>query len=135
MSDMSGLDEPGSQDRDDGIPADKYVVKISVTPETVIELLRSFELDVGDRPHIEPAAEGRGTLHAFAPQAQIRRLQAAGYIVEVGENASETGRQRMAEVPEGDRFQGGRTAPRGIGRKPGRNEGTGLGPEAGGQAK
>lgn len=95
-----------------------------------------FDLDVGDRPHIEPTAETGGTLYAFAPQEQIREIEAAGYRIEVGENVSETGRQRMAEVSEGDRFEGGRIPPRGLGRKPRQHdEGQGREPEQGGQAR
>jgi hypothetical protein len=37
--------------------------------------------------------------------------------LEVGENAAELAKQRMEEVGRGDRFEGGRVAPRGLGRK------------------
>ena len=135
MSDIPGPEDAGRPNREGGDLADKFAVKISVTPETVTELLRRFDLDVGDRPHVEPIAERRGTLYAFAPQEQIREIEAAGYTIEVGENLSETGRQRMAEVSEGDRFEGGRVPPRGLGRKPGRHdEGQGQKPEKDGQA-
>jgi len=136
MNDVTGSGDGGGPSRDEGVPADTFAVKISVTPETITDLLRRFELDVGDRPHVEPTAEGRGTLHAFAPQEQIREIEAAGYTIDVGENVSETGRQRMAEVSEGDRYEGGRIPPRGLGRKPGRHEaGPGGEPENGGQTR
>jgi len=136
MTDMPGPEDAGRPNREGDVPADKFAVKISVTPETVTELLRRFDLDVGDRPHVEPTAERRGMLYAFAPQEQIREIEAAGYTIEVGENLSETGRQRMAEVSEGDRFEGGRVPPRGLGRKPSRHdEGQGQEPEKGGQAR
>jgi len=128
---------PGDADRpngEGGALADKFAVKISVTPETVTELLRVFDLDVGDRPHVEPTAERRGMLYAFAPQEQVREIEAAGYTIEVGENVSETGRQRMAEVLEGDRFKGGLVPPRGLGRKPSPGEGHGGEAEKGDQA-
>lgn len=132
MNDRS--EDAGASSRDEGVPADSFAVKISVTPATVTELLRRFELDVGDRPHVEPTAEGRGLLYAFASQEQIREVEAAGYSIDIGENVSETGRQRMAEVSEGDRFEGGRIPPRGLGRKPGRREAAPGGePESGGQ--
>jgi hypothetical protein len=38
----------------------------------------------------------------------------------VGENVSEFGRQRMAEISKVDRFEGGRVPPRGLGAKPDR---------------
>ena len=134
MNDMSDSEDAGPTNRDEGVPADSFAVKVSVTPATMTELLRRFELDVGDRPYVEPTAEGRGLLYAFASREQIRELEAAGYSIDIGENASETGRQRMAEVSEGDRFEGGRIPPRGLGRKPGRREaGPGGEPENGGQ--
>jgi hypothetical protein len=136
MADMPGPEDASRLNREGGVLADKFAVKISVTPETVTELFRRFDLDVGDRPHVEPTAERRGTLYAFAPQEQIREIEAAGYTIEVGENVSETGRQRMAEVSQGDRFEGGRVPPRGLGRKPGRHdEGQRREPENGGQAR
>ena len=61
--------------------------------------------------------------YAFAPEDQIREIQAAGYSVEVGENVSATARERQAEVGKGDRFEGGRVPPRGLGRKPGGRNG------------
>jgi hypothetical protein len=128
--------DTGRQNREEGVPPDKFALKVSVTPESMKELIAKFDLDVGDRPHVEPAAEGRGTLYAFAPEKQIREIEAAGYTVEVGENASEIGRQRMTEVSEGDRFEGGRVPPRGLGQKPGRtDEPQGREPEKGGQAR
>ncbi len=51
MADMPGPEDAGRLNREGGVLADKFAVKISVTPETVTELLRRFDLDVGDRPH------------------------------------------------------------------------------------
>ncbi|MFC5264308.1 hypothetical protein ACFPJ1_19545 [Kribbella qitaiheensis] len=122
MTDTPGPPNADRPDSDGSVQDDKFAVKISVTPDTVTELLRRFDLDVGDRPHVEQTTETRGALYAFAPHEQIREMEAAGYTIEVGENVSETGRQRMAEVSEGDRFDGGRVPPRGLGRKPGRHD-------------
>ena len=120
MTDKQRPEDAGRPTDEEGVPADKFAVKISVTPETLTELLRRFDLDVGDRPHVEPRADRRGALYAFAPQEQVRQIEAAGYAIEVGENVSATGRERMAEISEGDRFEGGRVPPRGLGRKPAR---------------
>jgi hypothetical protein len=126
MSDRSDAKE--SIGRDDGDPpSDRFAIRIEVTRESFNKLLREYDLDVGDRPLVEPKAEGAGTLLAFAPASQIKELEAAGYRVEVGENISEIGRQRQAEVGEGDRFEGGRVAPLGLGMKPGQKRG-GTGP-------
>jgi hypothetical protein len=120
-------DEPGPKGasrpkRDADVPPDRYSIKVTVRPETLTELISKFDLDVGDRPHVEPQPDGRGLLYAFAPEDQIRDIEAAGYSVERGENVSATGRERMAEVATGDRFEGGRVPPRGLGQKPGRGE-------------
>lgn len=111
---------------DNGQPPDLHAVRVAVTRESLPEVLRTFALDVGDRPLVEPQPDGTGTLLAFASEEQVRRLEEAGYRVEVGENLSELGRRRQAEVGTGDRFEGGRVAPRGLGTKRG-----GTGKEAG----
>jgi hypothetical protein len=120
VTDTHGPEDAGRPTDEEAVAADKFAVKISVTPETLSELLRRFDLDVGDRPHVEPSADRRGALYAFAPQEQIRQIEAAGYEIEVGENVSATGRERMTEISDGDRFEGGRVPPRGLGRKPAR---------------
>jgi hypothetical protein len=120
MTDGPGPGDTGQAPPDEPVPPDRFSIKVRVTPDTLGELLRRFELDVGDRPHVEPAADGSGTLYAFAPETQIREIEAAGYAVEVGENVSATGRQRMGELAVGDRFEGGRIPPKGLGEKPGR---------------
>jgi hypothetical protein len=125
MAERSSRGGKGGSHQGGEVPPDRFAVKISVRPDTFTELIRKIALDVGDRPHIEPGPDGSGTLYAFAPEEQIRELEAAGYAVEVGENVSETGRARMAEVPQGDRFDGGRIPPRGLGAKPGRQSGKG----------
>jgi hypothetical protein len=92
-------------------------VRITVTRESFDSLLKKFDLDVGCRPHVHAAADGMGILTAFATRDRIRELESAGYTVEVGENASELGRRRQEEVGKGDRFEGGRVVPRGLGEK------------------
>jgi hypothetical protein len=115
-------DKDDRSDYSDEERPDLMAVHITVTRETMPTLLGSFDLDVGDRPMVEPKPDGSGSLLAFADDEMIRRLEAAGYDVEVGENVSEVGRQRQEEVGTGDRFEGGRVVPRGLGTKPGRND-------------
>lgn len=122
MADKPGPNGAGRPNPDAEVPLDRYSIKVTVRPETLTELISKFDLDVGDRPHVEPQPDGRGLLYAFAPEDQIREIEAAGYSVERGENVSATGRERMAEVAQGDRFEGGRVPPRGLGQKPGRGE-------------
>jgi hypothetical protein len=96
---------------------DLFTARITVTRESFDALLKKFDLDVGCRPHVHANADGTGTLTAFATQERIRELEAAGYTVEVGEYASELGRRRQEEVGKGDRFEGGRVVPQGLGEK------------------
>ena len=122
MADKPNPTGAGRPNPDAAAPPDRYSIKVTVRPETLTELISKFDLDVGDRPHVEPQPDGGGLLYAFAPDDQIREIEAAGYTVERGENVSATGRERMAEVAQGDRFEGGRVPPRGLGTKPGRDE-------------
>ena len=103
--------------KDEKVLPDLFTVRIEVTRENFADLLGKFDLDVGCRPHVDPSADGTGTLTAFASRERIREIEAAGYKVEVVENASELGRQRQSEVGQGDRFEGGRVVPRGLGEK------------------
>jgi hypothetical protein len=120
---MSDQPESGSADqpqRNGTIPPDLYAARITGSRETLARLMQAFELDVGCRPHPETNPDGSGTLLVYATEERIRELRAAGYSVEPGENVSAVGRQRQAEVAQGDRFSGGRVAPHGLGEKPGR---------------
>jgi len=117
---MNEQSQPGDANQFPGtevIPPDLFAARIRVTRESLTKLLQTFELDVGCRPHPEVNSDGIGSLLAYATEERIRELQAAGYTVEAGENVSALGRQRQAEVGRGDRFQGGRIAPRGLGEK------------------
>lgn len=122
MSEPTGTNEPPAEPaRDVDDRADLLAVRITVTRESFGELMQRFALDVGCRPVVEQTeqtGDDRGTLLAFAPRTQIAELEAAGYQIEIGENVSEVGRQRQAEIGQGDRFEGGRAVPRGLGTKP-----------------
>jgi hypothetical protein len=104
---------------DEAGPPDLYAARITGSRETIVRLMQSFDLDVGCRPHPEVNPDGSVTLLAYADEERMSRLRAAGYRVERGENVSAVGRQRQAEVGVGDRFMGGRIAPRGLGKKTG----------------
>lgn len=105
---------------------DKFAVRVKVTRDQAEKLLRRDELDFGDHPRIGENPDGTSTVDVFVTRAEIEALRAEGYEVEVGTNMSARGRERLAEVGQGDRFDGGRIPPRGIGRKiGGRGEGGG----------
>ena len=102
---------------------DRFAVRITVDREGARRLTQRTDLDFGDRPHIRPQSENRAILEAFATRSQIAELRAEGYAVAVGANESAAGRARQAEVGRGDRFEGGRVRPNGLGRKVGGREG------------
>jgi hypothetical protein len=115
--DTGGSNQPQGNE---AVPPDLYAAQVTGSRETLARLLQTFELDVGCRhPHVEPNPDGTATLVVYATEERIREIQAAGYKVETGENVSAVGRERQAEVAKGDRFEGGRVAPRGLGKKPG----------------
>ena len=60
---------------------------------------------------------GEWTVEAYVPQKVVTRLQKAGVRVEVDKEFEKRAVARRGEVGAGDRFHGGRTPPRGIGRK------------------
>ena len=120
MNDPTGPGDSNQSQRNEPIPPDLYAARITGSRETLAKLMQAFELDVGCRhPQIEANADTTATLLVYATKERIRELQDAGYNVETLENVSELGRQRQMEVGKGDRFEGGRVAPRGLGKKPG----------------
>lgn len=104
-----------SSEPDPDLP-DLYEVRITGAPDTVRELVAKFDLDVGCRhPHVEANRDRTVTLLAFASEAKIADIASAGVTVERGANVSALGRERQAEVGKGDRFEGGKLAPEGLG--------------------
>ena len=79
-----------------------------------LRFAREYKLDVINTDVDE---RQRPTITVLVTKEQIERLQSAGAQVEVGENASATGRERQKEVSTGDRFEGGKVPPKGLGRK------------------
>jgi hypothetical protein len=112
--------EPNQPQQNGETLPDLFEVRLTVSREGFAELMQRFPLDLGCRPHIQLNPDGTGTVQAFASEERIRELEAAGYAVERRENVSALGRERQKEVGVGDRFQGGRVLPRGLGLKPGR---------------
>lgn len=124
MNDQSGSGGGYQPPQNDDVLPDVFEVRISGNRDTFTRLRQQFELDTGCRgTHVETSADGTNSLLAYANEAQIKELRAANYKVEQGENVSELGRQRQKEVGQGDRFEGGRVAPRGLGKKTGGRKG------------
>lgn len=108
---------------------DKFAARVKVTRGQADKLLRRDDLDFGDHPGVSVNPEGVGSIDLFATRADIAALGAEGYEIEVGANLSARVRDRLAEVGQGDRFEGGRIPPRGIGRKIGGRGRGGVEPE------
>jgi len=112
--------DPQQSRPEDEVPPDVFEARISGTRETFPQLIQQFSLDIGCRgPQFERQPDGHVVLIAYASENKIRQLQAAGYKIEQGANVSAVGRERQKEVGRGDRFEGGRIAPQGLGDKPG----------------
>jgi len=107
MAEETKLDGP----RDDDVYYSRVTAKSRAHG---LRVAKEYKLDVIDADVDE---KEQVTLVVLATKAQIERLQSAGLPVEIGENASAVGRVRQAEVPPGDRFDGGRIPPKGLGRK------------------
>jgi hypothetical protein len=104
---------PPGEERD----GDIFAVRAMVTRAQALELVQRGEFDFGDRPHWTEAPDRTGRLDLFVSMAQIDGLRAEGIEVEIGSNQSARARERQVEFTEGDRFDGGRIPPQGIGRK------------------
>jgi hypothetical protein len=100
---------------------DRFAVKVKGNKEQINQLLREGDIDIGDHPNVADNRDGTGSLDAFLTSRQIETLRADGYEINIGDNLSEQARVRLAEVGEGDRYDGGRIAPEGLGRKVGGN--------------
>lgn len=104
--------DPPDSERDDDI----FAVRVRATEAQVHELV-GRGLDYGDRPHFGDVQEGKGQLDLFLTRDQIEGLRGEGYEVEIASNQSARQRERLGEVEQGDRFEGGRIPPKGLGRK------------------
>jgi hypothetical protein len=99
---------------------DVFAARITGDRQTLLKLVQTFALEVGCRhAEVEGNPDGTATMLVYASENRLREIQGAGYKVEIGENVSAIGRQRQADVGKGDRFEGGRVTPRGLGKKPG----------------
>jgi hypothetical protein len=75
-------------------------------------------LDVGCRPH--PLEERGGvSMQAYVGEQELGRLRERGFEVELIADLTAHWRERLADVGQGDRFEGGRIAPHGLGVKTG----------------
>ncbi|MEX2264198.1 MAG: hypothetical protein WD696_19750 [Bryobacteraceae bacterium] len=80
------------------------------------EILRTEELDLNCGGARQTPA-GEWEVEAFTSPETAQRLQKAGHRVEIDEKFEDRAAARRSEVGRGDRFQKGRTRPRGLGKK------------------
>lgn len=117
------MTDQAANEKEPGRAEDRFAVKVKGTQEQLNQLLREGEVDIGDHPNISDNRDGTGSLDAFLTSPQIETLRADGYEISVGDNLSEQARVRLDEVGKGDRYDGGRIAPEGLGRKIGGTKG------------
>lgn len=95
-------------------PADKFSVIIVIDERDKVQpLVRERGLDLVQTEIMEDGKRFRLTF--FLNKKEIKELRESGYDLDVGENVSELGLKRQTEVAKGDRFDGGRVAPKGLG--------------------
>ncbi len=100
--------------REGGPPPDKYSVAIIIYERKEAQsLVRERGLDLVQTEVLEDGKRYRLTF--YLNKKEIEELCECGYKLEVGENVSELGIRRQSEVGKGDRFDGGRIAPKGMG--------------------
>jgi hypothetical protein len=98
---------------------DVFAARARVTREQAIQLIDRGGLDYGDRANWNVGPDGIGRLDLFVSRAQIDELEREGIQVDIESNQSARSRERQAEIGKGDRFEGGRVPPKGLGRKVG----------------
>lgn len=85
--------------------------------ETLAEWVRQFQLDIWGAGGPRTLPDGTLSMEAYVPEKVLDKLKKAGAVFDVIEDATKVGKERQKEVGRGDRFEGGKIAPRGLGRK------------------
>ncbi len=95
------------------------IVRIGLTfrdRDALAKCRQEFRLDLGGGgPRRMP--DGTVTTDAYVPEALLAKLKHAGVDFKVLEDMTATGEARQKQVGKGDRFEGGKKAPRGLGKK------------------
>jgi len=90
---------------------------VAADPVALAEVLKLGPLDWGGRgPRTRPQGQIGGEV--YVSPGQLEKLKKVlRCTVELIEDATEVGQKRQQEVGKGDRFEGGKKAPRGLGKK------------------
>lgn len=91
------------------------------------EIVRSYPLDYGCRPHAFADATGAYYTTALVSKSELELLRLKGLDVQVLFDQKSGDRTAKATVGKGDRFKGGKIHPQGLGSRP-RSEGSDMGP-------
>lgn len=98
---------------------EKKILRIALkarNQETLAYLVKKFRLHLGGiRPKRLPDDTLR--MEAYVPEELLDELKKAGGVFEIIEDATKVGQERQKEVGRGDRFEGGKKVPRGLGKK------------------
>jgi hypothetical protein len=84
--------------------------------ETLAKLVKEHRLDVGGGG-ARRLPDGTVTMEAYVNKEVLEGLTRDKQAFEIIEDLTEVGKQRRKEVGKGDRFEGGKIAPRGLGKK------------------
>jgi hypothetical protein len=86
--------------------------------EQLDEVLRDPEIDFGCRVHVRREEGGALTVTAFLTEEKSKSLESRFDVrSKLLNNLSEQARKSPPLVGQGDRFQGGKIAPQGLGKK------------------
>ena len=85
--------------------------------EILGKLVREFRLDTWGAGGAKRLPDGSIQTEAYVAEKLMPKIRKSGSTVKVIEDATKVGKARQKDVGRGDRFQGGKIAPRGLGRK------------------
>lgn len=81
------------------------------------KLVRKYNLDIWGTGGLEETPEGTATVEGYVPETALDKMKTAGLDFDVIEDATKVGKARQKQVGQGDRFEGGKIAPKGLGTK------------------
>src|SRR5215813_12113311 len=96
--------------------ATHYRILVEMSPHERVGNLGAFGLQHSCLPQPPPSASGTRELHALARGTTVTALRKAGRKVRVLADADTEGQRLRKHVGKGDRFNGGRSGPKGIGK-------------------
>ncbi len=84
--------------------------------ETLARLVKEHRLDVGGGG-ARRLPDGTVTMEAYVNQERLEGLKRGKQTFEIIEDLTKVGKKRREEVGKGDRFEGGKKVPHGLGKK------------------